>query len=78
MEIADHPLAAVGDMRVAAQAVGMDVVHAIDTVAAHADGGEAGHAIDVVVMGEIQTKIIFHSSPFPLYRKTKNLSGSYL
>ena len=37
-----HPPAAVGDVRVTAQAVGMHVVHAIDTVAAHADGGEAG------------------------------------
>lgn len=41
MDIADYPLAAVGDVRVAAQTVGVDIVHAIHTVAVHADGGEA-------------------------------------
>ena len=41
MEIANHLFVGIGDVRVAAQAVGMHIVHAIDTVAAHADGGEA-------------------------------------
>ena len=36
-----HVPAAVGDVRVAAQTVGVDIVHAVNSVAAHADGGEA-------------------------------------
>ena len=41
MQAADHLLISVGDVRVAAEAVGVYVVHAVHTVAAHADGGEA-------------------------------------
>ena len=41
MDIADYPLAAVGDVCVAAEAVGMHIVHTIHTVAVHTDGGEA-------------------------------------
>ena len=43
MDIADYPLAAVGDVRVAAQTVGVDIVHAVHIVASHADGGETGY-----------------------------------
>jgi len=42
VQVSDYLFVGVGDMGVAAKAVGMDIVHAIDTVAAHADGGEAG------------------------------------
>ena len=45
-----HLPAAVGDVGVAAETVGMHVVHTVNAVAAHADGGEAVCAIDVVVM----------------------------
>ena len=50
MQAADNLFAAVGDVGVAAQTVGVDVVHTVDTVATHADGGETGGAIDVVVV----------------------------
>ena len=43
MQAPYHLPAAVGDVRVAAQAVGVHVVHAVHTVAAHADGGEGGY-----------------------------------
>ena len=43
VQVADNLLVGVRDVCVAAEAVGMYVIHTIHTVAAHADGGEAGY-----------------------------------
>lgn len=46
---ADNLLAAIGDVRIAAQTVGVHVIEAVHPVAAHAEGGQAVGAIDVVM-----------------------------
>ena len=46
---ADNLLAAIGDVRVAAQTVGVHVIEAVHPVAAHAEGGQAVGTIDVVM-----------------------------
>ena len=55
-----HVPAAVGDVCVAAEAVGVYIVHAVHTVAAHANGGEAGGTVNVVVVGNHTGGIHLH------------------
>ena len=59
---AHHPLETVGDVRVAAYAVGVHIVETVHPVAAHADGGEAVCPVNVLVVevldGAVNVKVV--------------------